>query len=151
MNWHSGEVGKLIGNLQSLEFLARAAISEFDPTTRSSQDLSALKPGGTVKPDAFTSFDSLGETLSQYNSRVPAQYHVRPEPIVALRDALAHGRISGAKPTMPLRLLKFGRVKDGQIPVELSVDMTEGWFEDQMTLLRGAILSIKAAKPGREG
>lgn len=96
--------------------------------------------------NAFTNKDDLNQTLEKYNKRAPINCRIDLKPIVALRDALAHGRIFGFGSMEHLRLLKFNRKpNNGKVAVELAVDMTDEWFQGNTRILNDAIGKIKKA------
>lgn len=145
---HAQNLGKLTGNLQSIEMGARLAIVRLDEAAsrRVQAQLPQVKTGELVEVNAFTNNDDLNQTLEKYNKRAPTDYKIDIKPIVALRDALAHGRTFGFGAMKHLRLLKFSRkAKDGKVTVELAVDMTDGWFHDNIRLLNSAIEKITKA------
>src|SRR5216117_3606119 len=94
---HARLVGRLVGNLDSLEFALRAYLYEkADPPHTplpAGHTLDSLKIGDAVPINAMTDYSSLGELIDRYNRLVE-----RSSPglqvdrsLVSLRDALAHG------------------------------------------------------------
>ncbi len=98
-DWHLWNVGRLIAQLQSLEFSARIAIATMTGT-RSGADLRALQPGQWVSEDPITNYDGL----------VSARPQLDVAEIVNLRDQLAHGRVASGDPTFPLILLEIREI-----------------------------------------
>jgi hypothetical protein len=147
---HALNVGKLVGNLLSLEFLARIAIIKLDTSAAAQVQTQLLQvnEGDWVEVNALTNADDLTRTLENYNKRTPVEYRVEIKPITKLRDALAHGRMFGhgqLKTNAHLRLLKFSRKKQyNKVQVDLVVDMTEKWFNGNIRMLKDA--SGKIAK-----
>lgn len=145
---HAQNLGKLTGNLQSIEMGARLAIVRLDEAAgrHVQTQLPRVKAGEFVELNAFTNNDDLNRTLERYNKRVPFNCRIDIKPIVALRDALAHGRTFGFGSMKHLRLLKFSRkANDGKVAVELAVDMTGQWFQDNIRLLNHAMGQITKA------
>src|SRR5947209_6682955 len=107
---HALALGKLLGNLLSLEMAARMAILKLD--TRAANlitQLSQVREGEWVETNALTNRSDLRQTLEKYNKHASSDCKIDVAPIVRLRDALAHGRMFGfgAETRPHLRLLKF--------------------------------------------
>ena len=81
------------------------------------------------------------------NKRIRHDCRIDIDPIVRLRDALAHGRAFGFGTIANLRLLKFDRKRDanGKIPVALAEDMTNEWFIKNIIMLQKALEKIRKA------
>ena len=128
---HALNLGKLLGMLQSIEMGSRMAIVKLDKRAADQvqSQLPQLKAGDMVEINALTNSDDLRQTLEKYNKRASLDRRIEIEPIVNLRDALAHGRAFGFGSVKPLRLLKFSRKTKGEkILIELALDMTDEWF-----------------------
>ena len=110
---------------------------------------SQMSEGDWADLNALTSPDGLTETLRKYNARVPQECTIEVGRIVRLRDALAHGRVFGVgslSASAPLKLLKFSKDETrGRVQVEMAVDMTEEWFEENTALLFDALRRITRA------
>lgn len=145
---HALNLGKLIGNLQTIEMAARLAIVKLDKASgdRVQAQLPQVKIDELVELNAFTNKDDLNQTLEKYNKWASLDCRVDRKPIVMLRDALAHGRIFGTGSMKYLRLLKFSqKANDGKVAVVLAVDMTDEWFQESLLLLTQAIAKITKA------
>lgn len=146
---HAVNLGKLIGNLQSLEMGARIAIVKLDPRSfeQVRTQLPQVRQGDLVEVNAFTNGDDLNQTLEKYNKCVPLEYRIDVQPLVRLRDSLAHGRTFGYGQMNHLRLLKFGRKKDssGRLVVERAEDMTDDWFSTNIRALQEALEKVRTA------
>jgi hypothetical protein len=145
---HALSLGKLIGNLQSLEMGARMAIVNLDERAAEQvhSQLPQVKTGDLVELNAFTNKDDLTQTLEKFNKRAPFECRIDIKLIVGLRDALAHGRTFGFGPVRPIRILKFGqKVTAGKVSVELAVDMTDAWFRENIQMLGQALEKIRKA------
>ena len=139
---HALSLGKLTGNLQSLEMGARMVIVKLDQRAAEQvqTQLPQVKAGDLVELNAFTNNDDLTQTLEKYNKRAPLACKIDTGPIVSLRDAVAHGRMFGFGSMKHLRLLKFGRkAKNGKVLVELAVDVTDEWFHENIRILDQAL------------
>jgi hypothetical protein len=75
---HALNLGKLLGNLQSLEMGARMAIAKLDQwAARQIQtQLPQVKAGDFVELNAFSNSDDLTQTLDKYNKRAPAECRI---------------------------------------------------------------------------
>lgn len=144
LHQHAWRLGKLVGNLHSLEFLLRAFLHE-QPSARPlgvpyGRDLFASSEGEFVPLNDFTSWDSLGDLIDKANQAL-AQSTVQPidTTIVRLRDAIAHGRVSAPTANEHLRLVKFGKPNGAQVQVEFNAELSEAWFTEQTKLIASEI------------
>jgi hypothetical protein len=145
---HVLNLGKLVGNLQSIEMGARMVIVKLDQwaAKQVQTQLPQVKAGDSVELNAFTNDDDLDQTLEKYNKRAPLDCRIDVVPVVRLRDALAHGRTFGFGSKKHLRLLKFSRkAKNGRVPVELAEDMTAEWFGENIRVLNKALEKVRKA------
>ena len=145
---HALNLGKLVGNLLSLEMGARMVIAKLDQRAakKVQTHLPQVKIGDLVEVNAFTNQDDLTQTLERYNKRAPLDCRINIDPIVRLRDALGHGRAFGFGTVKHLRLLKFSREEtDGKVSVELSEDMTDEWFSEKIRMLGDALERVRKA------
>ena len=101
---HALHLGKLFGNLQSLEALLRvyvlAIARKQKPPVSVGPSYWNLSVGDIIGEDAFTNYDSLGALVGKFNADVqPRDAALRVDSTVAsLRDLLAHGRIAADNP-----------------------------------------------------
>jgi hypothetical protein len=145
---HALKLGKLTGNLQSVEMGARMVIVKLDQwaANQVQTQLPQVRTGDLVELNAFTNEDDLTQTLEKYNKRAPLDCRIDIDSIVSLRDALAHGRTFGFGSVKHLRLLKFSRkTKDGKVLVELAEDMTDEWFREKIRILDQALEKVRKA------
>lgn len=143
---HALNLGKLLGMLQSIEMGSRMAIVKLDKRAADQvqSQLAQLKAGDMVEINALTNSDDLRQTLEKYNKRASLDRRIEIEPIVNLRDALAHGRAFGLGSVKPLRLLKFSRKTKGEkILIELALDMTDEWFGESIKTIEQALEQIR--------
>lgn len=142
---HALKLGKLVGNLLTIEMAARLAIVKLDEHASSKvfTQLHQVKEGDQVECNAFTNADDLRQTLEKYNKRAPMQSKVDIATIVNLRDTLAHGRTFGFGDMKHLRLLKFSRKQhQGKVSVDLAKDMNDTWFHENIEMLNKAINKV---------
>ncbi|ARU86737.1 hypothetical protein [Pseudomonas sp. M30-35] len=145
---HALNLGKLVGNLLTIEMAARMFLAKHDEDFQSkiATQLPRVSEGDLVESDAFTNADDLRQTLQKYNKRAPNALAVPIDEIVSLRDALAHGRTFGFGEIQHLRLLKFSRkAAEGKHRVELAQDMSETWFVHNIRVLESALQSLTQA------
>ena len=146
-------VGGLTQNLLALEFFLRAFLYSiaYPPHTPLPEgtSLESLQVGDQLPENAFTDYSTLGELIDRYNNHiqnVDSKFSVSRS-IVALRDRLAHGRVSsttlGGIPT----LLKFSKPEENSTKVTDSIAMTSDWFNHESALVLEAIRTIENA-PG---
>ena len=143
---HALNLGKLLGMLQSIEMGSRMGIVKLDKRAADQvqSQLPQLRAGDMVEINALTNSDDLRQTLEKYNKRASLDRRIEIEPIVNLRDALAHGRAFGFGSVKPLRLLKFSRKTKGEkILIELALDMTDEWFGKSIKTLEQALEQIR--------
>ena len=145
---HALNLGKLVGNLLTIEMAARMFLAKHEENFQSkvTTQLSQVSEGDLVESDAFTNPDDLRQTLKKYNKRAPDALAIPVNEIVALRDALAHGRTFGFGEVPHLRLLKFSRkAAEGKYRVELAQDMSETWFAQNIGVLESALQNLTQA------
>jgi hypothetical protein len=139
---HIVNMGKLIVNLQSLEFALRSFL--YNDTTGWKKGgeptfLEDIKEGDLVPENAFTDYDSLGQLIAKYNKKVRA-YDASlcvGEDLARIRDALAHGRIASKSSSMDVscKLVKYGKPSRGRVKVTNCQTMTKEWFKEQIKLV----------------
>ena len=145
---HALNLGKLVGNLLSLEMGARMAIVKLEERAAKQvqAQLPQVKVGDLVEVNAFTNSDDLKKTLEKYNKRAPVNCRIDIAQIVNMRDALGHGRAFGFGEMKHMRLLKFSRKsKNGKVSVELAQDMTDVWFQTNIETLNAALEKVRNA------
>ncbi len=145
LNDHALALGRMVGNLQSLEMSLRAFLENHESTT--SPNYFRLRVGDQVPVSAFSNYDSLAQLMRKFNSILGSKYSklLLDLKVADLRDALAHGRVSADRPGLPLRLLKFDKPRNGQVLVTFSETMDETWLQDQRELVLGELKKVVAA------
>ena len=142
---HAQLVGRLVGNLQSLEFALRAYLYEKKSPPHapfaSGQSLHSFNVGDIVPENAMTDYSTLGKLIERYNQGVEARFQVDSS-IVSVRDALAHGRVSALDPAQDLVLLKFEKPSGGLTKVTYAQALTADWLKSQTTRIFGEIQKI---------
>jgi len=145
-------LGKVIGNLHSLEIALRSFLNKLSPA--SSPGLPAgksyyqLQAGDSVPENAFTNFDSLGDLVDKYNVAVGKNKPnlLVDRGVVQLRDLMAHGRVSADSPDEArLAIIKFDRPQNGTVRVTDCALMTKQWFQDHITFVRAQLEKVTQA------
>jgi hypothetical protein len=154
-NDHAFELGRVLSNLQGLEFLLRGCLSywipaESVPQQQKSGDIYSVPVGSRVPLSPVTGYQTLGELIDLFNKHRPAGSPELGKEAVALRDALAHGRVSSAAENEQMRLVKFSRPLPPtfkEVEVTYNVVMTPEWFGEQRALVFAAMQLVLAVTP----
>ncbi len=138
-------IGKIILNLLNLEFHLRLFLYEMvgpkDPTLK----LENLKIGDWIPANPITNYDSIGGLINQVN-KVLLDHKINEKvdnKIVDVRNALVHGRITALYPTGPLHLIKYSKLKNEKVQVEISLDLTKEWLNENINLTMNEIKKIR--------
>ncbi|MEO8500911.1 MAG: hypothetical protein ABI565_08340 [Vicinamibacteria bacterium] len=126
---YSEVVGKILANLQSLEFSIRLYLHNTqDPDSALFKgDFSALRVGDEVPENSLTDYSSMGPLIDRYNGCVPADLAV-DRTLVDLRDALAHSRMFLPSVTSPPVLIKFQKPVAGKTSVSFVQTSSSEWL-----------------------
>jgi hypothetical protein len=133
-------LGKIIGNLHTLELLLRVFMCEAKGENLEFPDSST----GPMQETHLTNYMSLGDLLGAYNSTLapPEEIFSVDCSVVKIRDAIAHGRLTSLYKTFPLTLHKFGKPKAGQVTIELTEVISERWLDEKRKLIRAQMEKI---------
>jgi hypothetical protein len=148
---HPLNLGKLLVNFQSLEFVLRAFLVSDEIASGvsfpQSVNLDGINEGDIVPENAFTNFDTLGQLIVKYNNhpKVISAGLTIDKALVDLRDAIAHGRVAGLIPSPPMKLLKFDKPKNKKVRVTFSVLLTKEWFNIEMAKVQRAVFKVAQA------
>lgn len=146
-------LGKLFGNLGSLDVALRAALYATHPSppgpVRNAQPFTSLNVGDQVEENWITKHCYLSELVSAYNTLQAElgrpQQTIDPG-IVDLRNALAHGFVKAPAAGGILTLMKFGRgATPRSLQVTEKVNMTPEWMSEQMVRVRDALLKTRSS------
>jgi hypothetical protein len=131
-------IGKVLSNLQALEFVIRLFLYELKKTDSNLQiqsfDLQSLSAGKWVPETPLTNYDTLGQLIKKLNAELRDRgisSQVDPS-VVGLRDAIAHGRVLSLRPEGPFSILKFSKPVNGKVQVTVAVEITPDWFKKQI-------------------
>lgn len=150
---HPLNLGKLLVNFQSLEFVLRAFLyeSEKDMERNGSSyrelKLDKLKEGDIVAENAFTNYDPLNVLIDKYNRnpKISSAGLTIDKSIIDIRDAIAHGRVFGDTPQPPMTLWKFSKPSNKRVTVTFSVQLTREWFNEQLSRVQRAAFVVTKA------
>ena len=147
MQVYATNLGTLMQNLLTLELMARKALDKIAGIE--SIDLSQVRVGECVEIDTLSNWDSLKDTLNQYNGNVSKKHVIDVEYIVELRNALAHGRVfqCGAPNNKFIKLIRFNKPQRNakNVRVTMSEVMDESWFQKNNNLLSQSIHKVRSA------
>lgn len=138
-------LGRLIGNLTSLELLLRSVLHELQHPPHTplpgGRRLISAQRGEHVPLNALTSWDSLGTLITTFNQLHAPPVQVDPT-ITTLRDALAHGRRVADDESTDFVLLRFGRPNGNDVVVEDRVDLSIDWMNEQIRRVGDAMAIV---------
>lgn len=144
-------MGRVLGNLQSLEFSLRLFLYDLggfnQPATGDAQavvNFSDASVGTWLPMTPLTSYDTLSQLIAKVNAEFAARsFQERIDPTMTdLRDALTHGRVLSRWPQGPLRLVKSSKPQNNEVQVTVSVALTEDWFKVQVRRTLGEIEKV---------
>lgn len=154
---HATELGGLIGNLHSLEFIIRLCLVQrpgSEARDTYGDDFREKPVGAIVLESDLTDFASLGQLIDRFNECYGTEESPPIDPaLVQLRDAIAHGRVFAGPHDTYMRIIKFDRPKGGQARIAYNEVMSPEWFRDNKARVREAIHTVgrvyneQAAKP----
>lgn len=149
-------LGKIVSNLQALEFGLRAHFYGDDsPAARLPEGtmLPDLKAGDIVAENALTNYETLGQLIKRYNTRIAnSDPDLKVDPnIVDLRDAIAHGRVLSLQEDSDLMLVKFSRPENGQVTVTFSECLTRKWLSTRVQYVHAEVLKVIQATSRARG
>lgn len=140
-------LGGVVGNFHALEFVLRAFLQTL-PKARPiglsyGTDIYSFPVGTDVPENELTSYDSLGDLISRFNIEMTSRGLPQIDlALVDIRDAIAHGRVSGVPNNGKVRLLKFSKPKNGKVRITFNEELTEAWFSTQTTRIFHAVESV---------
>ncbi len=148
---HVVQLGKLVGNLQSLEALLRIYLLKIGARSGGPRLKSSywnLSPGDEVAEDEFTNYDSLGDLIKKFNTDIASRDPslALDEGVVGVRDLLAHGRVAAdAEDETRLAIMKFEKPARGKVRVAASALMDDAWFAKNIKLVFEQIERVHTA------
>ena len=138
-------LGKLVNNMQSLEFGLRGCLFEDEITKGISKQLTShpkFTKGEVLPKNAYTNWDSLSKLIRKYNGLPISKGFEIDETLVEIRDVIAHGRVFLYSETGIIQLVKFSKPKGSKVEVEFSSWMTEEWVGRQNDLFYEAVRKV---------
>jgi hypothetical protein len=147
-NDHARGVGKIVSNLESLEFLIRIYLSNAN-----NQKIEFPTPATKELPETYiTNYMSLGDLTKKYNDGLtpPEQIHYVDVEVVKIRDAFAHGRIFSQTESFPITLYKFAKPIDGKAAVDYVETPTIDWLKQKNEMIRAQMEKVIACGKSRK-
>lgn len=149
---HARQLGGLVANFQSLEFALRAFLQGLPSAPPIGipygTDIYSFPAGHVLPENELTNYDSLGTLIRRFNAEMSVQGLPEIDSnLVEVRDALAHGRVSGLREDTNLRLLKFDKPRNGRVRVTFNEELTEVWFASQKRRVVEAVKHVAALIP----
>ncbi|HET9057451.1 MAG TPA: hypothetical protein VFN30_11465 [Chitinophagaceae bacterium] len=147
---HCFELGGLMANFHSLEFLLRAYLQKHTTpkpiaTAQSGVDFYSFNVGAELPENPITNYDSLRILIDKFNHLMKTKGLVEIDSSIAeIRDALAHGRVSSAANVEQMRLIKFSRPNNGIVTITFNEEMTLDWFKQNKKIIIELINQVKA-------
>lgn len=146
---HALHLGGLIGNLQSLEIGIRFALAQRPKSVAKDaygDDFRNATVGTLVPVSDLSSYASLGELIKAFNDTFSPATPLDGG-LVALRDALAHGRVFAGPGEKEFRIVKFAKPTKGatEVAIVYSVVMSEAWFIENKARVRCAMETVMTA------
>lgn len=137
-------IGKIITNIQSLEFVLRLFLYETVGPKDPLIQFGKLSVGDKVPETPITNYDSLNNLIKKVNEQLQILgiNDQIDKTLVDLRDSIAHGRAMSSDPNGISRLFKFSKPSRGFVEVDTSVDLTQKWLSDQVTHIFGEIQKV---------
>lgn len=141
---HLLSVGKIITNLQTLEFVLRLFLYESVGPKDPSLHLERLSVGDSVLENPVTNYDSLRALVSKVNKRLVELGHPDrvDSSLVDVRDAIAHGRALALQVTGPVTLFKFSRPNAGRVGVSTRWELTSAWLAEKTRRSGDEVLKV---------
>jgi hypothetical protein len=143
---YSEVVGKILANLQSLEFSIRLYLHNTQDSEGASlkRDLTTLQVGDVVPENSLTDYMSMGPLIDRYNKCVPVRLNV-DRSLVDLRDALAHSRMFLPNTSGAPILLKFDKPVAGKVRVVFAQESNPTWLEHCIYRVHLEMLKVQRA------
>jgi len=138
-------LGKLVHNMQTLEFMLRGILFADEITKGISKQLTnnpKFEKGELLPVNAFTNWDSLYELVQKYNQLPISKGFEIDETLVEIRNAIAHGRVFLYSLEGNIHLVKFKIPKGNEVEIEFSEWMTEEWVGKQNDRFFEAIIMV---------
>lgn len=141
-------LGKLVNNMQSLEFILRGCLFEDEIAKGISKQLISqpvFTKGEVLPNNAYTNWDTFGKLIRKYNGLPISKGFKIDETLVEIRDAIAHGRVFLYSETGNIQLVKFTEPRGSEVEVEFSEWMTEEWVGRQNDRFYDAVRKVAEA------
>lgn len=144
---HAKKLGRLIANLNSLEFILRALLQNL-PTAKpldlpNGKDIYSFPVGTELAESEITNYDTLEKLIEKFNAFANQRGFIEIDKrIIEIRNALAHGRVSSPTISDNQRLVKFSRPVNGKVKITFNEVLSRNWFEANIKLVYDAIIIV---------
>ena len=147
---YSETIGKIVANLQSLEFSLRLYLHNTQTGVSAAvlpKLLHELTVGEVVPETPLTDWSTLSALIDRFNRSVSKD---RPELVVSksvveIRDALAHGRMWLPDMSAAPVLLKFEKPASGSTRVTFLQVSSGEWLNNTIVQIHGEMIKVQAA------
>ena len=142
---YSTELGHLITNLHSVEFLLRTILFRKDEKEFDFEylEIGRLKKGQKVPANPLTDYSTLLSLIKTYNKSVIDEVKV-DERIVEIRDLIAHGRVICIDQSdQNCKIFKFSKVKDKHVTVTDFEVFNKKWITESRNFVHEQIVKLQ--------
>ncbi len=145
LNQYAADLGRFWLNFNSLEFILRLFLArKAGMGTTEFVQIRGKEVGQSAVENPITDWRTFGTLCADYNKGMPIPERLDFSRIVAIRDALAHGRVLGDE-SGNLVVVKYSRPKARTVTVEFKQVLSPAYLQvlsDEMTTLSHRITSM---------
>lgn len=127
--------GKIVINLKSMEFLARAMLTNKFGSITFPKRVDTYKVGEKIMKCYLTDAINLRNVLEKFKSEF--DFEIDVERICLLRNAVAHGRLSTFVKDGTLHMFNTKPFDDTNVEIEWNAILDESWFEKENGYVEG--------------
>lgn len=145
LNQYAADLGRFWQNFNSLEMFLRLYLArKAGMGTKDIFQCLGLDVGQSAIENPVTDWRTFGALCDEYNKGMPNPEKLDFSRVVAIRDALAHGRILGDE-FGNLTVVKYSKPKAGTVSAEFKQSLSASYmqtFSDEMNDLSKNITSM---------
>lgn len=135
-------LGHFWQSFNNLEFFLRRYLNIKDGMSiEHSNSFTSLPIGTTCDECAITDWKTFGELAASFNSHQKNADKIDFKEFADLRDALAHGRITGDDRSV-MSVIKYSKPKNGQVLVEYSREISSEELEKMAKMIGELCMEI---------